>query len=140
MTVGSAYRVFISHASEDTWVARQLAVHIEKAGGRSFLDAVDIERGDDFEDRILAALEECDELLVLFTKPAVKSRYVWLEIGKFWGRRITAALHGISIKEIQSDAHMPVLLKRTNLVHLNEIDAYFAELGVRIEQRGKDVG
>jgi hypothetical protein len=49
--------VFISHASIDTWVARQLASHIEQCGADSFLDETDIKHGDDFEDRILDAEE-----------------------------------------------------------------------------------
>ncbi len=47
------YRVFISHSSVDTWVARQIARYIEECGASTFLDEADIEYGDDFEERIL---------------------------------------------------------------------------------------
>jgi hypothetical protein len=36
---GKRYRVFISHAGEDLWVARQLAAAAEAAGATTFLDA-----------------------------------------------------------------------------------------------------
>jgi hypothetical protein len=62
-----AYKVFISHSSIDTWVARQLARYIEDAGAVTFLDEADIEYGDDFEERILEALRTSQELLVLLT-------------------------------------------------------------------------
>ncbi len=47
------YKIFISHSSTDTWVARQIAKHIENLDASTFLDEADIDYGDDFEDRIL---------------------------------------------------------------------------------------
>lgn len=81
----SPYGVFISHASEDRWIAEQLARHVREAGASPFLDAVDVDDGDDFEERIIEAAQRCEELLVLLTPWALeKSRYVWMEIGAFW--------------------------------------------------------
>lgn len=61
------FQVFIAHASADTWVARQIARYIEVCGASTFLDEADIEYGDDFEERILAAVHAPLELLVLMT-------------------------------------------------------------------------
>lgn len=60
-------RVFISHSSKDTWVAKQIAQHISECGASSFLDEADIDHGDDFEERILHAAHGSQELLVLLT-------------------------------------------------------------------------
>lgn len=57
--------VFISHSSIDTWIARQIGVHIQECGADIFLDEADIEHGDDFEDRIHDAEEKCSERVVL---------------------------------------------------------------------------
>jgi hypothetical protein len=60
-------RVFISHSSEDTWVAMQIATHVRKTGAGTFLDEADVEHGDDLEDEIVKAAKLCTELLVLLT-------------------------------------------------------------------------
>lgn len=129
-----AYRVFVSHASVDTWVARQIAQNLERVGALTFLDVVDLHQGDDFDDRIVAAIEDCRELAVLMTPAARDSRYVWLEIGAFWGRRarIVFFLYGLSVRDIQEDLRMPVLLKRVDLRSLNEFDGYLEQVRSRI--------
>jgi hypothetical protein len=48
-------KVFISHASTDAWVARQLESHVRACGADTFLDCEHIEHGDDFEEEIIAA-------------------------------------------------------------------------------------
>ncbi len=127
-------KVFISHSSVDTWVARQLATHIKGCGADTFLDAADIEHGDDFEDRILEAEATCSELLVLLTPWAIGRTYVWLEIGffKHSRKRIVGVLHGLSVEEITKDPHVAVLLKKLDLVDLNNVDSYFEQLKRRV--------
>jgi hypothetical protein len=80
-------RIFISHASSDSWVARQLAAHIRGFGADTFLDCEHIQHGDDFEEKIIDAAGDCTELLVLFTPTASDRKYVWLEIGMFLGAK-----------------------------------------------------
>jgi hypothetical protein len=57
-------------------------------------------------------------------------------MGVFWGngKRIVGVLHGLTAKELSRDARAPVLLKRTALVSLNEIDVYLEQLRVRVEK------
>lgn len=131
------FQVFISHSSIDTWVARQIARYLEECGASAFLDEADIEYGDDFEERILAAAQSSAELLVLLTPWAVKRPYIWLEIGAVWGqgKRIVGVLHGLSASELVTQEGTPALLKRIDLVELNKIDGYFEQLRRRIAQR-----
>jgi hypothetical protein len=126
-------RVFISHSSIDTWVAKQIASHIAACGASSFLDEAEIEHGDDFETKILNAANECSELLVLLTPWSIARPYIWLEMGVFWGnrKRIVGVLHGLAVKELSSDERIPILLKKTDLLTLNDIDSYFSQLKVR---------
>jgi hypothetical protein len=42
-------RVFVSHGARDTWIAKQIARCIHDLGVDTFIDAYDIETGDDIE-------------------------------------------------------------------------------------------
>jgi hypothetical protein len=127
-------KVFISHSSIDSWVAKQLATHLATCGVDTFLDNADIDHGDDFEESILKAAEESSELLVLLTPWSVDRPYIWMEIGNFWGRRkrMIGLLHGLTAEDVSQDERMPVALKRLDLVELNEVDSYFVQLARRV--------
>src|SRR5438477_1668149 len=105
MTVDHRTKVFVSHSSVDTLVARQIARNIELCGAVAFLDEADMEHGDDFEERIIAAANSSSELLVLLTPWATTRPYIWLEMGLFWGsrKRIIGVLHGVTAEELSSD-------------------------------------
>jgi TIR domain len=125
--------VFISHATADTWVARQIASRVAQVGAGQFLDAADVHTGDDFDEEILVGLDSCTELLALFTPWAIDSRYMWLEIGAAWGKRkrLVIVLHGLTIDEFTTRKDMPIPLKRRDVIVLNDIDDYFEELSKR---------
>ena len=126
--------VFVSHSSLDTWVAKQIAKGIEAAGASTFLDESNVNVGEDFEERILSALNDAAELLVLLTPWSLTRRYVWAEIGAAWGRRIqiVGVLHGLTPEDLQSDPSVPTFLTRRDLIQLNDIETYFGQLAERI--------
>jgi hypothetical protein len=128
--------IFVSHSSSDTWVAKQIAREIEARGGTPFLDEAGVDAGADFEEDILKFLERAHELVVLLTPWALDRPYVWAEIGAAWGRRIpiVALLLGITPTELQTRPGVPVLLKKRDLLQLNEIDIYLGQLAARIAQ------
>jgi hypothetical protein len=128
--------VFVSHSSQDTWVARQIAREIESAGAKPFLDETQVDAGADFEQDILDFLERAHELVVLLTPWALDRPYVWAELGAAWGRRIpiVALLLGITPGELQSRPGTPVFLKKRDLLQLNDIDKYFEQLKARVQQ------
>lgn len=128
-------KVFISHASTDMWVARQIQRCVKACGADTFLDCEHIEHGDDFEERIIEEANDSTELLILFTPTARDRKYVWMEIGMFLGarKRIVGVLYGVTKEEIAADQFTPVALKRISSVDLNEIESYFTEL----EERAK---
>ena len=132
--------VFISHSGVDTWVAQQISREVGLSGARCFLDEADIAVGEDFEERILAAIWRSNELLVLLTPWALTRPYVWLEIGAAWARRIpiVGILYGITPSEIQSNSGVPVLLKSRDLIDINEIGTYFDQLKQRVETISRD--
>ena len=131
------YKVFISHAGTDTWVATQIAAHVSKHAD-TFLDEANVDFGDDFEAIILAQLRDSQEMVVLLTPWALHRPYIWLEIGAAWGqrKRIVGVLYGVAVDDINKLEHGPVLLKRLNLVEINDIDRYFEQLAARIARNG----
>ncbi len=132
--------IFISHSSQDTWVAKQLAREIEARGATAFLDESQVDAGADFEEDILKFLERAHELVVLLTPWALERPYVWAEIGAAWGRRIpiVALLLGLTPNELQARPGVPVLLKKRDLLQLNEVDTYLDQLAARMRNSKDD--
>jgi hypothetical protein len=127
-------RIFISHSSRDLWVARQIAAEIRRLGAETFLDVADIAHGDDFEEEILKAEPGCSELLVLLTPWSLKRTWIWLEIGIFRHsrKRIVGVLYGLSAREISTDPDVASVIKKLDMVELNNLDSYLAQLRKRI--------
>jgi TIR domain len=128
--------VFISHSSADMWVAKQIAREIEARGATPFLDETHIDAGADFEENILNFLERAHELVVLITPWALDRPYVWAELGAAWSRRIpiVALLLGLTPSELQTRPGIPVLLKKRDLLQLNDIETYLEQLEARVRQ------
>ncbi len=131
---GKKYLIFISHSGMDTWIAKRIAESIEKEGAGTFLDEAHIAIGEDFEERILDALDRADEVLVYFTPWSLRRPYVWTEIGAAWGKRIPiiGVLHGLTPEELNSQAGIPNLIKRRNLIEINRLDTYLLQLRERL--------
>ena len=126
-------RVFISHSGRDTWIAKQIAARMAALGVDTFLDEASIPIGEDFEAQILEFLDRADELLVLLTPWALDRPYVWAEVGAAWVRRIpiVTVLYGLTIEELQSRSQVPILVKRRDLIDLNDVELYFEQLKER---------
>jgi len=73
---------------------------------------------------------------VLFTPTAFRRKYVWMEMGMFYlsGKRIVAAMYGVSKEDIASDPEIPVFLKGIDSVELNDIESYFGQLEHRVTE------
>jgi hypothetical protein len=129
--------IFISHSGADTWVAKQIAREISARGAIPFLDESDVAVGADFEEDILEFLERAHELVVLLTPWALDRPYVWAEIGAAWGRRIpiVALLLGLTPGELQTRPGVPLLLKKRDLLQLNQIDVYLEQLTARMTEQ-----
>lgn len=128
-------KVFVSHFSGDEWVAKQICKEIQALGGETFIDAVDIHKGDVFEDEVRDALDSCDELVVLLTPEALERPYVWLEVGAAWiqQKRIVGVLYRLTAGDISTRERTPALLKTISLCDLNgDFDTYLAELRGRM--------
>lgn len=129
-----SYRVFLSHAWADRWLAEQIAGRIERCGAAVFLDVFDIKKGDDIEDRIFEAIRNVEELLVLLTPWAVDRNWLWVEIGaaRMLDRRIVPVLYQTSLESLDARGG-PTFLRAKNMVDINDLDAYLDELTRRVQ-------
>lgn len=132
-----AYRVFISHGWHDLWVAQQIERRIRKdASAETFIDAFDIAKGDDFEDRIFGEMDRIQELVILLTPWSVDRNWLWVEIGaaRAKGCRIVPVLYGLTLDEIDKDKGGTTFLRGKNVVAINGLDSYLAELKRRVSR------
>lgn len=122
------YLIFISHASCDRWVAKQMAAIIEKKGRRrriaTFLDEKDIEAGDRISDEIKRQIQACDEFVVLLSSAAVDRQWVLIEIGSAWGqdKRVAAIVDKLAPDKL------PDIIRDIKAYDLNDFDRFVAEL------------
>ena len=128
-------RVFISHSSEDTWVALRMAEAIRGTGAGTFLDRHDIAHGDRFEEEIRKGEANCDEQLVLLTPRSMLSTWIALEMAFFRHsrKRIVLVRHGVTNEGIASAAVLPPFSRELDTVHLNDFDSYFRQLAQRAD-------
>jgi hypothetical protein len=114
------------------WLARSSATR-KDAGAETFLDHADIKTGDDWVDVIEKAADESAELLVLLTPEVLKSsKYVWVEVGYFRGKRIVWVLYKVTSEQIRADDRVAGIIQRSDTIQINDLDNYFAELRTRI--------
>jgi TIR domain len=127
------YRVFISHASDDLWVAERIAEKIEQTGATTFLDRRDIATGDDWMKRLRDEVKACDDLVALYT-PWSKARS-WLkhEMGMAFGfeKRIVCVFYRVVLKDFDKDEEGRGLLQGQNIIEINRLADYLKELKAR---------
>jgi formylglycine-generating enzyme required for sulfatase activity len=76
-------KIFICHASEDKPAVRELCRRLREAGFAPWLDEQELLPGQDWDDRIHAALRACDAVLVCLSRSALsKAGYLQKEIGQ----------------------------------------------------------
>jgi hypothetical protein len=116
-------KVFISHSSQDKWVARKISEDLNRAGIETFLDEKDIVTGESIDETISQHLVESDELLIIISPASLTSQWVFLEIGgaKALGKRLVPILFHVGANEL------PALLSRYLARDLNDIEIYYQE-------------
>jgi hypothetical protein len=124
------YRVFVSHATADKWIATVLCEKIESIGAATFRDDRDINGGDDIPESIRTAIEESEEMVVLLTPESVNRPWVLLEVGAAWMRsmRIIPIRCHVDIEPI------PDMIKQKKVISINDFEQYLKELKARVSQ------
>lgn len=80
------YKIFVSHGSDDSWIAAQIARRVQELGADTFLDETNIPKGANFRQIIHSEIAQSDEVIALFTPWSSKRSWVWIEIGAAWGQ------------------------------------------------------
>lgn len=134
------YKVFLSHGSNDGWVARQLSKEIKALGAATFLDESDIPKGGNFKNIIRQEITACDELLALFTPWSAQRSWVWSEVGAAWGQNkpVLGVLYGLTPNKFDKVSGGKAMFEDINVLDLNELEKYLSELQNRVEDRNND--
>ena len=130
------YRIFLSHSGEDNYIVEKLIKPgLVASGAHVFVDIVEIKYGDNFHVRVLRELAACDELLVLFTRSAVKRPWIFAEVGATLvrGKRIVPVVYGPTQVELH-DLGILSLLGANNLLRLDDFDEYIVQLTKRVTE------
>src|SRR5262245_57424035 len=103
-SAGKPYKVFLSHATADKWLATVLCEKIEATGAVTFRDDRDILGGDDIPEEIRRQIKQSQEVVVLLTPQSVGRQWVTLEVGAAWGwstrTRIVVVRNHVSVDPI----------------------------------------
>ncbi len=129
------YRLFFSHGGDDTYIVQHfLKPKIESSGAMVFLDAGQIQYGDDFRQTILEELAQCEELLVLFTRSSLRRPWVLAEVGAtlIRSKRIVAMTYGPTEAELQ-ELGLFSLLGTKSLLKIEDFDSYINQLQARVK-------
>jgi hypothetical protein len=123
--VDGRYRLFMSHGGNDRWVARQIRDKLSAPGVLCFLDAVDIEVGDNFRAIILDEIERCNELLVLLTPSSLQRAWVFAEVGAAItkGKTVVAIRFGLEMEELHRRGIVSLVGDR-QILELDMVDTY----------------
>ena len=78
-------KIFLSHSSKDKQFVRWLNIDLRNRGHNTWMDEWEIKVGDSIPKKISHGIEECDFVIVVLTKEAVKSNWVENEWQtKYW--------------------------------------------------------
>jgi TIR domain len=124
------YRVFVSHAGDDIWLAEQIARNVEECGASAFLDRRDIAAGDNFKRRVHEEIGKCDELLAVFTPWSRRRAWVRHEIGMadMLGKRIVCVFYKVTTDDFRADEDGLGPLDGLNTIEINRLSTYFVAL------------
>ena len=129
------YKVFVSHGSNDLWVAEQILKELCNLDVSPFLDQTDIPLGTlDFHKVIHDEISSADELTALITPWSAMRSWVWIEIGAAWVRRIPilAVFYGMKLEDLDTSGQGRAVLEHTNNIQLDDFENYLFQLKARL--------
>ena len=127
----SALKAFISYASSDHQIARDIAAILEKMQIGYFLDQKDIGIGQDIDAGVGSGIAECTDIIVIISAASLRSQWVPFEIGQAVARekRVVPFLTDISLQ-------LPIYLNKLRYISkCDEVQRYFEPL---LGERGKN--
>jgi hypothetical protein len=111
--------VFLSHNHRDKSIAVQLAAQLRLVGADVWLDDWEIRPGDSIPDKVSAALDVVDTVIVLWSENAARSRWVEAELATALDRRLAdGGLRVIPV--VLDDTPLPALLRPLKRLAVND--------------------
>lgn len=119
-------KVFISHSSNDTKLARQIADALRNASFQVWNDT-QIFPGDNWAELIANELRESDAMVVLLTPNSVDSPYINAEVGYALGEegykgRVIPVLAAPSEQLSELELKIPWILKKFGMIYISNIE------------------
>ncbi len=118
-------KIYLSHALADAPLASQLAQRLQAEGFQVWLAQNEIFPGDNWAEKVLQALNECQAMVVLWTPAAVQSSHVQWDISFAMGsiayrHRLIPILVGHEVELLLRE--LPWILKRFRIVRCPDPD------------------
>lgn len=104
-----------------------MAEKVEDAGADYWLDTRDLPGGGDIRDEISKGVNDCQEIIILFSPYSKDSPWVSFEIGAASVKRryLTPILNNVQYSEV-------ALIQGIKTIELNDFDQYLSELRKRV--------
>ena len=134
-------KVFVSHGSVDSHDADQLVDRIESAGAEAWIDQKNIDGGDKIDDEIFEAIQESDEVVVIFSPLVLDSTWVWAEVGAALalGKRLNIILTSLRPDDLHRSARTPIFVQRSKMLTMGELDKFESQLKQRVIERKSEL-
>jgi len=107
-----SHDIFISHASEDWAVARQMCDVLESQGLRCWIAPRDVLPGQDWAEAIVAAIEQSKAMVLIFSQHANDSAAVGVEVEKAFG--IGVPVFPFRIREVEPSKKLELFIRRVH--------------------------
>ena len=116
-------------------MAERIAEKIAGAGADYWLDATDLPGGGDIRDESSRGVDDCQEVIILFSPSSKDSQWVGYEIGAADSKRryLTPILNNVQYNEV-------TLIQGIKAIELNDFDQYLSELRKRVAKVGGEKG
>lgn len=129
-------KIFISSSPEDSDLAQDLAVRLNKSGLKvvKVVTPCDSTDAREFVEAVLRkALRGVSEVIIILTKSSVNNQWLSLEMGAATSldKHITPLIQGIEPKEL------PELIKQMEYVRYADLDKYISKLQRSLEEPSK---
>ena len=120
--------VFLSHASEDKNLARQIAGHLFERGIDVFFDEWEIRSGDSIREKIDAGLGRCTHFIVLLSPSSINKSWVRAEMDAAFVKRVEGECRFIPLRYNLTAKELPPLLRGILSPEIKDLDADLTRL------------
>ncbi len=138
MNEADSYKVFVSHATPDKWLATKMCQEMDAISNvMTFRDDRDIDGGDDIPEAIGHHIRSSKEMVLLLTPHSVGRQWPLLEVGAAAlgvsrTMRITVVRCHVDIDPI------PAMLKSKKSIELNEFEDFLEALARRAKEANNE--